>query len=247
MRFGVYAPPHPGPRPVLWCLAGLTCTEETFAIKAGAQRFAADFGLILVTPDTSPRGDGVADDAGWDMGQAASFYLDATEAPWAPHFQMATWLLHELPAVVASVAPADLTRQSITGHSMGGHGALTLALKTPGRFRSVSAFAPIVAPMQVPWGQKALPAYLGQNPAAWAAHDAVELIRSGARVEELLVDQGLADNFLSAQLQPELLEVACQRADIPLTLRQHPGYDHSYWFIQSFVEDHLRWHADRLA
>jgi S-formylglutathione hydrolase len=160
---------------------------------------------------------------------------------------MATWLLHELPAVVASVAPADLGRQSITGHSMGGHGALTLALKNPGRFRSVSAFAPIVAPTQVPWGQKALPAYLGQNPSAWAAHDAVELIRSGARVEELLVDQGLADNFLSAQLQPELLEAACQRADIPLTLRQHPGYDHSYWFIQSFVEDHLRWHADRLA
>ncbi len=164
MRFGVYAPPHPGPRPVLWCLAGLTCNEETFAIKAGAQRFAADFGLILVTPDTSPRGEEVADDVSWDMGQAASFYLDATESPWAPYFQMATWLLHELPAVVASVAPADLTRQSITGHSMGGHGALTLALKTPGRFRSVSAFAPIVAPTQVPWGQRRFLPILGKIP-----------------------------------------------------------------------------------
>ncbi len=248
MRFGVFTPPaQPGPHPLLWCLAGLTCTEETFAIKAGAQRVAAELGLMLVTPDTSPRGPGVTDDPAWDMGQGASFYLDATAAPFAAHFQMATWLIDELPAVIAANFPADMTRQSITGHSMGGHGALTLALKHPGRFQSVSAFAPIVAPTQVPWGQKALPMYLGDDPAAWAAHDAVALIEAGARVDELLVDQGLADNFLAAQLQPERLETACAKASIPLTLRRHAGYDHGYWFIQSFVEDHLRWHAQRLG
>jgi S-formylglutathione hydrolase len=247
MRFGVFAPPQPGPRPLLWCLAGLTCTEETFAIKAGAQRLAAELGLMLVTPDTSPRGDGVADDADWDMGQAASFYLDATQAPWAAHYRMKSWLIDELPAIIAGNFPADLDRQSITGHSMGGHGALTLALKTINRFRSVSAFAPIVAPSRVPWGQKALPRYLGNDPAAWAAHDAVALIDSGHLVAELLVDQGLADGFLDAQLQPERLEAACARAGIPLTLRRHPGYDHGYWFIQSFVGDHLRWHAERLV
>ena len=251
MRFGVFTPPSAlagaGPFPVLWCLAGLTCTEETFAIKAGAQRVAAELGLMLITPDTSPRGEGVADNPGWDMGQAASFYLDATAGLWAQHFQMATWLMNELPAVIAANFPADMARQSITGHSMGGHGALTLALKNPGHFRSVSAFAPIVAPSQVPWGQKALPLYLGDDPAAWAAHDAVALIDSGHRVTELLVDQGLADNFLAAQLQPERLETACANAGIPLNLRRHVGYDHSYWFIQSFVEDHLRWHAARLG
>ncbi len=247
MRFGVFVPPGDGPFPVLWCLAGLTCNEETFAIKAGAQRLAALLGLILVTPDTSPRGEGVADDPAWDMGQAASFYLDATAAPWAAHFRMKSWLLGELPSLIAANFPADMLRQSITGHSMGGHGALTLALKTPGRFRSVSAFAPIVAPTQVPWGQKALPLYLGDDPAAWAAHDAVALIESGHRVDELLIDQGLADNFLGPQLQPERLEKACAAAGIPLTLRRHAGYDHSYWFIQSFIADHLRWHAERLA
>ena len=247
MRFGIFTPPGAGPFPVLWCLAGLTCTEETFAIKAGAQRVAAELGLMLITPDTSPRGEGVADDPAYDMGQGAGFYLDATESPWAPHFRMKTWLLGELPSIIAANFPADMTRQSITGHSMGGHGALTLALKTPGRFRSVSAFAPIVAPSQVPWGQKALPLYLGDNPAVWAAHDAVALIESGHRVAELLVDQGLADNFLEGQLQPERLEAACTAAGIPLTLRRHAGYDHGYWFIQAFVEDHLRWHAGRLA
>jgi len=247
MRFGVFVPPGNGPFPVLWCLAGLTCTEETFAIKAGAQRLAAELGLMLVTPDTSPRGDGVADDPEWDMGQAASFYLDATQAPWAAHFQMRTWLIDELPALIGANFPADLARQGITGHSMGGHGALTLALKHPGRFKSVSAFAPIVAPTQVPWGQKALPAYLGDDPAAHAAHDACALIDGGAKVAELLVDQGEADAFLAEQLQPERLEAACTSAGIPLTLRRHAGYDHGYWFVQSFVADHLRWHAARLT
>ena len=247
MRFGVFVPPGNGPFPVLWCLAGLTCTEETFAIKAGAQRLAAELGLMLVTPDTSPRGDGVADDPAWDMGQAASFYLDATAEPWAAHYQMRTWLIDELPGLIGAQFPADMARQGITGHSMGGHGALTLALKHPDRFKSVSAFAPIVAPTQVPWGRKALPAYLGDDPEAWAAHDACALIDGGARLAELLVDQGEADAFLAEQLQPERLEVACARASIPLTLRRHAGYDHGYWFVQSFVADHLRWHAARLT
>ena len=246
MRFGVFTPPGTGPFPMLWCLAGLTCTEETFAIKAGAQRVAAELGLMLITPDTSPRGDGVADDPAYDMGQGAGFYLDATVAPWAPHFRMESWLIAELPGIIAAHFPADMARQSITGHSMGGHGALTLALRHPDRFKSVSAFAPIVAPSQVPWGQKALPLYLGDNPQAWAAHDACALIAAGARVAELLVDQGLADNFLENQLQPERLEAACAAAGIPLTLRRHAGYDHGYWFIQTFVEDHLRWHAARI-
>jgi S-formylglutathione hydrolase len=247
MKFGVFTPAGEGLFPVLWCLAGLTCTEETFAIKAGAQRLAAELGLMLITPDTSPRGEGVADDSAYDMGQGAGFYLDATEAPFARHFRMESWLIDELPDLIGDHFPADMARQSITGHSMGGHGALTLALKHPGRFHSVSAFAPIVAPTQVPWGQKALPLYLGNNPEAWARHDACALIAAGARVSELLVDQGLADNFLETQLQPERLEAACRKAGIPLTLRRHPGYDHGYWFIQSFIADHLRWHAARLA
>lgn len=246
MKFGVFTPPGTGPFPMLWCLAGLTCTEETFAIKAGAQRLAAELGLMLITPDTSPRGDGVADDPAYDMGQGAGFYLDATFAPWAPHFRMESWLIAELPSIIAAHFPADMARQSITGHSMGGHGALTLALRHPDRFKSVSAFAPIVAPTQVPWGQKALPLYLGDNPAAWARHDACALIAAGARVPELLVDQGLADDFLAEQLQPERLETACTAAGIPLTLRRHAGYDHGYWFIQSFVADHLHWHAERI-
>jgi S-formylglutathione hydrolase len=246
MRFGVFVPPGNGPFPMLWCLAGLTCNEETFAIKAGAQALAAELGLMLITPDTSPRGEGVADDPAWDLGQAASFYLDATNPPWAAHFRMRTWLIDELPALIAAHFPADLARQGITGHSMGGHGALTLALKHPGRFAAVSAFAPIVAPTQVPWGQKALPAYLGDDPAAWAAHDACALIDASARVADLLVDQGAADPFLEPQLRPELLADACARAGIPLTLRRHAGYDHGYWFVQSFVADHLRWHAARL-
>ena len=245
MKFGVFVPPGDGPFPVLWCLAGLTCSEETFAMKAGAQRLAAELGLLLVTPDTSPRGD-VADDPGYDMGQGAGFYLDATAAPWAAHYRMASWLIDELPAVLEANFAVDLNRQSIMGHSMGGHGALVLALRHEGRFRSVSAFAPIAAPTQVPWGQKALPLYLGDDPAAWAQHDATALIGAGKRVAEILVDQGRDDQFLESQLQPERLRAACEAAGIKLTLRLQAGYDHSYWFIQSFVEDHLRWHAARI-
>jgi S-formylglutathione hydrolase len=246
MRLGVFTPPGEEPHPVLWCLAGLTCTQETFAIKAGAQRLAAELGLMLITPDTSPRGDGVADDPAYDMGQGAGFYLDATREPWQAHFQMRAWLERELPALVAETFPADLGLQGIMGHSMGGHGALTLALRAPERFTSVSAFAPIVSPMNCPWGVKALTAYLGDDPAAWRAYDACALIEDGARATDILVDQGEADQFLVEQLKPQLLEAACAAAAIPLTLRRHPGGDHSYWFIQSFVGDHLRWHAERL-
>ena len=247
MRFGLFTPPGNGPFPVLWCLAGLTCTEETFAIKAGAQRLAAEFGVMLVTPDTSPRGEGVADDPEYDMGQAAGFYLDATQTPWAAHFKTRSWLERELPEILDKAFPADLARQSITGHSMGGHGALTFALREPSRFRSVSAFAPIVSPMNCPWGEKALTGYLGTDRALWRAYDACALIEDGARAKAILVDQGEADPYLAEQLKPELLEAACARAGVPLTLRRHAGYDHSYWFIQSFIDDHLRWHAERLA
>lgn len=248
MRFAVFVPPQAATRPVplLWCLAGLTCTEENFAIKAGAQRRAAELGLMLVMPDTSPRGDGVADDEAYDLGQGASFYLDATQAPWAEHFNMGSYIADDLPTLIGAHFPADMHRQGITGHSMGGHGALTLALQSPGRYRSISAFAPIVAPSQCPWGEKALTAYLGPDRATWRAHDACALIDDGARLTDLLVDQGLADNFLTEQLKPELLEAACARAGIALTLRRHPGYDHSYWFIASFIADHLDWHAARL-
>ncbi|MDE2356192.1 MAG: S-formylglutathione hydrolase [Alphaproteobacteria bacterium] len=247
MRFGVYTPPGVGPFPVVWCLAGLTCTEETFAIKAGAQRFAAELGLMLITPDTSPRGEGVADDPAYDMGQAAGFYLDATEAPWAPHFRMRTWLERELPARIGeSFAKADLSRQSILGHSMGGHGALTFALRTPERFKAVSAFAPIVSPLNCPWGHKALSGYLGADRALWRPYDACALIEDGARVPEILVDQGLDDPYLVEQLKPERLEAACADAGLALTLRRHAGYDHGYFFIQGVIEDHLRWHAARL-
>lgn len=248
MRFGVFTPPQAvtRPVPVLWCLAGLTCTEENFSVKAGAQRKAAELGLMLVMPDTSPRGDGVADDAAYDLGQGAGFYLDATQAPWAPHFAMGSYIADELPALIGAHFAADMHRQGITGHSMGGHGALTLALRHPGHYRSVSAFSPIVAPMHCPWGEKALTAYLGRDRAAWRAHDACALITDGARLPDLLVDQGLADTFLTEQLKPELLEAACAKAGIALTLRRHADYDHSYWFISSFIDDHLAWHAARL-
>ena len=249
MRFAVFTPAQARikPAPVLWCLAGLTCTEENFTIKAAAQRVAAELGLILVAPDTSPRGEGVADDPAYDMGQGAGFYLNATQPPWAAHFRMYAYLMDELPHVVEAHFPTDMTRQGICGHSMGGHGALTLALKNPDRFRSASAFAPIVAPGQVPWGQKALAGYLGEDRASWRAYDAVALIEDGARFVDFLVDQGSNDPFLAEQLRPELLAKACADAGIPLTLRMQPGYDHSYYFIASFVEDHLRWHAERLA
>ena len=248
MRFSVFRPPQvQGRVPVLFYLAGLTCTEETFAIKAGAQKTAAELGLMLITPDTSPRGEGVADDPEYDMGQGAGFYLDATQPPWTPHFQMRSWLERELPALIGQAFPADMSRQSITGHSMGGHGALTFALREPARFRSVSAFAPIVSPLNCPWGHKALAGYLGADRAAWRAYDACALLEDGARVAEILVDQGEADPYLVEQLRPELLEAACAKADVPLTLRRHAGYDHGYWFIQGVVEDHLRWHHARLT
>jgi S-formylglutathione hydrolase len=247
MAFAVFTPPGKGPHPVLWCLAGLTCTEENFPIKAGAQARAAELGLMLIAPDTSPRGEGVADDPAYDLGQGAGFYLDATEAPWAPHFRMRTWLEEELPTLIGASFPADTGRQAITGHSMGGHGALTLALRSPARFASVSAFAPIVSPMNCPWGEKALTAYLGPDRAAWRRYDACALMDDGARVAEILVDQGEADAFLERELKPELLEQACKRAGVALTLRRQASYDHSYWFIQSFVDDHLSWHAQRLG
>lgn len=245
MTFSVFTPPGDGPFPVVWFFAGLTCTPANFSEKAGAQRVAAELGLMLVMPDTSPRGDAVPDDAAYDFGQGAGFYLDATQAPWSANFRMYSYLVDELPALVAAEFPADMAAQSIMGHSMGGHGALTIALKTK-RFRSVSAFSPIVAPAQVPWGRKAFGGYLGPDEATWRAHDAVALIAAGARLPALLVDQGEADPFLAEQLRPDLLEAACDRAGQPLTLRRQPGYDHSYWFIASIVEDHLRWHAERL-
>jgi S-formylglutathione hydrolase len=247
MRFAVFIPPGAGPHPVVWFLAGLTCTEENFTVKAGAQATAAELGLMLVAPDTSPRGDGVADDPAYDMGQGAGFYLDATEAPWAPHFRMRSYIETELPALIGEQFPADMALQAIMGHSMGGHGALTIGLRNPGRFAAVSAFAPIASPMNCPWGEKALTGYLGPDRAAWRAYDACALLDDGSRVAAILVDQGEADSFLAGQLKPELLEAACARAGVALELRRQIGYDHSYWFIQSFIADHLRWHAQRLG
>ncbi len=251
MRFSVFAPPQStrGPVPVVWFLSGLTCTEENFTVKAGAQRVAAERGLMLIAPDTSPRGPGVpGDPAGsYDFGLGAGFYVDATEAPWSTHYRMRSYLEHELPGIVGRELPVDMMRQGIMGHSMGGHGALTLALREPTRFASVSAFAPIVSPMNCPWGEKALSGYLGANRAMWRTYDACALIADGARLSNLLVDQGTADGFLASQLKPELLEAACEKARMPLTLRRQEGYDHSYFFIASFIGDHLRWHADRLG
>ena len=249
MKFAVYTPPQAasGPVPVVYYLAGLTCTEETFAVKAGAQRFAALHGLMLVTPDTSPRGTGVAGaDAAWDFGDGAGFYLDATEAPWCERWRMASYLTQELHAMIPREFAARADRVGLFGHSMGGHGALTLALKHPGLYRSVSAIAPIGAPMQCPWGQKAFAGYLGEDRAAWAAHDATELVKSGARMPSVLLDQGLADPFLAAQLQPNLFEEACRNAGQPIVLRRHDGYDHGYYFIQTVVADHLAHHAQAL-
>jgi S-formylglutathione hydrolase len=250
MRFSVYQPPAAavGRVPVLYFLAGLTCTEETFMLKAGAQRVAAELGLMLVAPDTSPRDTGIADATGdWEFGEGAGFYLDATQAPYAARFRMYSFVACELPALVERAFPADPARRGIAGHSMGGHGALTIALKHPDRYASVSAFAPIVAPSQVPWGRKAFPRYLGDDPQAWRAHDACALLEDGARFPGTLrVDQGEADDFLATQLQPERLERACAAAGQPLDLRRHAGYDHGYWFVQSFVEAHLRHHAAHL-
>jgi S-formylglutathione hydrolase len=250
MRFGVFVPPLPrgAKAPVLYYLAGLTCTEETFAIKAGAQRVAAELGLILVTPDTSPRDTGIDGATGdWEFGEGAGFYLDATAAPYAARFRMYGYVVRELPAVVGAGFPADMDREGLFGHSMGGHGALTIALKNPERYRSVSAFAPIVAPGEVPWGRKALPRYLGDDRGAWAPYDACALVAGGARFPgTILVDQGLADKFLESQLQPERFDRACRAAGQALTLRLHAGYDHSYYFISTFVRDHLLHHAQAL-
>lgn len=249
MVFSVFVPDHaPGAKlPVIWYLSGLTCTHANVTEKGEFRAACAQLGLILVAPDTSPRGEAVADDPGYDLGQGAGFYVDATQAPWSAHFRMRSYIEQELPTLIAAEFPADMERQGITGHSMGGHGALTVALRNPHRFRSVSAFAPIVAPSQVAWGTKALAAYLGLDRASWDEYDAVALIKAGARVRELLVDQGDGDAFLADQLRPELLEQACTAAGIPLTLRMQPGYDHSYYFISTFMADHLRWHAERLV
>jgi len=249
MKFGVFVPPQAkaGPVPVLFYLAGLTCSEETFAIKAGAQQHAAAHGLMLVTPDTSPRHTGVAgaDDA-WDFGTAAGFYLDALLPPWSPHWRMERYVTDELRALVLAHFNARADRVGIFGHSMGGHGALTLALRHPGLYQSVSAFAPIAAPMQCPWGVKAFTGYLGDDRTEWAKHDATALVKAGARVPPLLIDQGLADKFLAEQLHPELFEAACTEAGQPLTLRRHEGYDHGYYFISTFMADHLAHHARQL-
>lgn len=250
MRVAVYIPPQAqhGKAPVVWFLSGLTCTEENFTVKAGAQRVASELGLILVAPDTSPRGEGVPDDpeGAYDFGLGAGFYVDATEEPWAKNYRMRSYIERELPALIAENCPADMECQGITGHSMGGHGALTIALRNPGRFKAVSAFAPIASPMQCPWGEKALSNYIGSDRSSWREYDACALIESGARVPDILVDQGTADGFLDNQLKPQLLEQACAKVGQPLTLRRQEGYDHSYFFIASFIEDHLRWHAERL-
>lgn len=248
MTFSVYVPPHdPGAKlPVLWYLSGLTCTHANVTEKGEYRRACAEQGVILVAPDTSPRGEGVPDDSAYDLGQGAGFYVDATEAPWASHFHMRAYVEQELPRLIGAEFPADMGAQGITGHSMGGHGALTIALRNPGRFRCVSAFAPIVAPSVVPWGEKALGRYLGEDRDSWRPYDACALILDGARVPELLVDVGDADPFLHEQLRPELLRAACDAAGIPLTLRLMSGYDHSYYFISSFLADHVAWHAARL-
>jgi len=251
MKFGVFRPPQAekGPVPVLYYLAGLTCTEETAVIKAGAQRVAAELGIAFVTPDTSPRDTGIEGATGdWEFGEAAGFYLDATTPAFAKRFRMYSYVTMELPSVIGANFPsADMNRESIFGHSMGGHGALTIALKNAQRYKSVSAFAPIVAPSDVPWGQKALPRYLGDNKETWKPYDSCELVRSGKRFPgTILIDQGDADKFLTVQLQPERFEAVCREAGQAVTVRMQPGYDHSYYFISTFMEDHLRHHARAL-
>jgi S-formylglutathione hydrolase len=247
MNVAVYLPPQAATQklPVLYWLSGLTCNEQNFITKAGAQRYAAEHGVILVAPDTSPRGDDVADAEGYDLGKGAGFYLNATEQPWAPHYRMYDYVVEELPALIEAHFPTTGAR-GISGHSMGGHGALVSALKNPGRYRSVSAFSPIVAPTRVPWGQKAFTAYLGEDRASWAAWDASELLATAAERLPLLVDQGGGDEFLDTQLQPQWLQAACTAAGHPLTLRLQPGYDHSYYFISSFIGEHIAHHAKAL-
>lgn len=244
MDFAVYLPPQAkqGPCPVLYWLSGLTCNEQNFITKAGAQGYAAKHGVILVAPDSSPRGEGVADDEAYDLGQGAGFYLNATREPWAKHYRMYDYITQELPALVDAHFPTT-TARGISGHSMGGHGALVIALRNPGMFRSVSAFSPVVAPSQVPWGEKAFSAYLGDDREEWKQWDATALVANASERLPLLVDQGEADNFLDEQLRPQLLQQACEAAGHPLTLRMQPGYDHSYYFIASFIGEHIAHHA----
>ena len=248
MTFAVFVPDHAAGTtlPVLWYLSGLTCTHANVMEKGEYRAACAEHGIIFVAPDTSPRGGEVPDFSGFDFGQGAGFYVDATERPWSKHFRMRSYIEDELPALIAERFPADMARQGITGHSMGGHGALTIALRNPGRFRSVSAFAPIVSPSEVPWGEKALGGYLGDDRSSWREYDAVALIEDGARLPEVLVDQGMADQFLVEQLRPHRLSEACAAADIPADIRLHEGYDHSYYFISSFMAQHVAWHASRL-
>lgn len=248
MTFSVFVPPQAQDRPcpVLWYLSGLTCTHANVTEKGEYRAACAQAGIIFVAPDTSPRGEGVADDDAYDMGQGAGFYVDATQEPWTPHFRMRSYIERELPALIAEHFPIDMDRQGITGHSMGGHGALTIGLRNPETFRSISAFAPIASPLNCPWGEKALSGYLGDDRSAWREYDACALIEDGARTDALLVDQGTGDQFLEEQLKPELLAEACKNANIPLTLNMRSGYDHSYYFISSFMADHVAWHARRL-
>lgn len=248
MKVGVYLPPQAKTSavPVLYWLSGLTCTEQNFITKAAAQRYAAEHGIILVAPDTSPRGEEVADDPFYDLGQGAGFYVNATQQPWAANYRMYDYVVEELPALIERTFPAN-DRRAIAGHSMGGHGALVAALRNPGRYRSVSAFSPIVAPSQVPWGERAFTAYLGEDRASWTAYDAVELIRTAQERLPLLIDQGLDDEFLGRELRPDLLQAACESAKHPLTLRRRAGYDHSYYFIASFIGEHIAHHASALV
>ncbi len=248
MTFSVFVPPHaPGDRlPVLWYLSGLTCTHANVSEKGEFRAACAEHGLIFVAPDTSPRGDDVPDDEGYDFGKGAGFYVDATQEPWSTNYRMRSYIERELPAVIATDFPVDMERQGITGHSMGGHGALTIALRNPQRFRSVSAFAPIVSPLNCPWGEKALGGYLGPDRSAWREYDACALIEEGARLPDLLVDQGTADGFFDEQLKTHLLVEACNKAGQPAAIRMQEGYDHSYYFISTFMADHIAWHAERL-
>ena len=248
MTFAVYVPDHaPGAKlPVLWWLSGLTCTHANVMDKGEYRRACAEHGIVFVAPDTSPRGDNVPDDPEYDFGKGAGFYVDATREPWSQHFRMRSYIEQELPALVAENFPVDMDRQGVSGHSMGGHGALTVSLRNPGRFRSTSAFAPIVSPLHCPWGEKALTGYLGDDRTAWRAYDAVALIEDGARLPELLVDQGTADNFLNDQLKTHLLDEACRNVDMRAEIRMQEGYDHSYFFISTFMAEHIAWHAERL-
>lgn len=250
MQFSVFTPPQAAERkvPVLWYLSGLTCTEENFTVKAGAQRYASDRGLLLIAPDTSPRGANIAgEDDDYDFGAGAGFYVDATEKPWSKNYRMYRYILDELPGLVFEHFPGDAARQGITGHSMGGHGALVIGLRNPERFSSVSAFSPICAPSDCPWGEKALGGYLGADREQWKMYDANQLVKSGARSGEILIDQGDADDFLATQLMPEKFVATCKAAAQPVNLRMQPGYDHSYFFIATFIGDHVDFHADRLT